>query len=1054
MKKKCINALLLGMAICTASPSFLVMAEETAQEEAAQEDTDAAEAEDESDEDDSEEEAEDSTEEETEEGEDESAYTDLVPSLLAEITSENFGEDAAPLLSFLNDIEAAVGMPESLTGYINYVFSTYEPVEEGNMYSLSVVFHNVFAEDFPDEIMSTFMDYYLTRCDEVGAGDEVKVMIQAASDVDDLFIVVGSYYDALYPAASADEEAGISVASEEYEESAEDGILTVASGEESSSDSALATAIADAQAELDAIDISALSAEGQVSAMEIIEDAKASFANCSSTSELSAIRTLTITTATNKIQKLITEEALANAQSVALSSLEQYYASLTFPTSATAEKAASIYEVYVERIQSAADTTSVDSSLAEAKSQLEALAADEESAVEELRNEVAASITETANTISSDSSIVDGVVALINNNLASASSSEEVMTVQTVGNEILSSLKSALEEQSASAAASTLNSLKALTSDSDLSELLDYLTSKAAAADAEDALEILQTGVELMSLDGWSAYSDLLVSKLNSYSSSFSNQEEAATIISEAQSAMSGQTVLTIYQAYESAIVSLDALAESDDLSDDRAAAEDTLDALLADISDSSLLESAQEIVNSAKESVKAAASASEINAIITSATNDINSLASGTGEDTELESMRTYVSEQISAAVSSAADSGLQSIISVYANTALTQLESAETSEEMTSILSEFNNYVATATADYEADAELASEKADAISKLSSMISSLTISDECASIISTAKSDIQAATTVSDVEDIYDTAVANFNTAYASYLQETYTEKLNALLDDVSDESTLEQIQEIVDKAVSNILSTTSESAMESIYQQAVVNVGNITGTSDTTDPTPTPSAESTATPIPTEAASANTNATATPVPTTSAEETATPTPTEAASDTSLEDAKAAAITELENYTDLDTSAVEKVIATYTNKINSATTVDEVESYLEEGKELLQKLVDAAAESDEDSDSTSSTSSTTTTPTPTESAEDATSKEGESDAASATGSTGGTSTTEEASSVKTGDENGSAIAAAVAAIVICLGAVGGVVYSQFRKKKNTGKKDGKNTKI
>ena len=135
-----------------------------------------------------------------------------------------------------------------------------------------------------------------------------------------------------------------------------------------------------------------------------------------------------------------------------------------------------------------------------------------------------------------------------------------------------------------------------------------------------------------------------------------------------------------------------------------------------------------------------------------------------------------------------------------------------------------------------------------------------------------------------------------------------------------------------------------------------------------------------------------------------------------------SLDKVKEDAINELKNYTTLNTESVQKVISAYSNKIQSATSEDQVKQYLSDAKGLLDKL-NAAAGITSSTDQNSSTGGSSTSGTDVQSA----SKKGDDTATS---------------SVKTGDENGIRIFASIAAMIVGIGTIGAMVYLKFIKKK------------
>ena len=116
-------------------------------------------------------------------------------------------------------------------------------------------------------------------------------------------------------------------------------------------------------------------------------------------------------------------------------------------------------------------------------------------------------------------------------------------------------------------------------------------------------------------------------------------------------------------------------------------------------------------------------------------------------------------------------------------------------------------------------------------------------------------------------------------------------------------------------------------------------------------------------------------------------------------------------------------TESAQKVISVYTNKIQSATSEDQVKQYLSDAKGLLDKLNAAAGITSSTDQNGGTSTGSTASGTDVQSA----SKKGDDTPTS---------------SVKTGDENGFNIIASVAALIVGIGAVGALIYMKFFKKK------------
>ena len=127
------------------------------------------------------------------------------------------------------------------------------------------------------------------------------------------------------------------------------------------------------------------------------------------------------------------------------------------------------------------------------------------------------------------------------------------------------------------------------------------------------------------------------------------------------------------------------------------------------------------------------------------------------------------------------------------------------------------------------------------------------------------------------------------------------------------------------------------------------------------------------------------------------------------------LDAIKKAAIQELVNTATVDNANTQKVIATYSNKIQSATTEEQIQAYLEEGKSLLQKLNEVGENPSSEEEK----------------------KQAELLAAEAK-----EKGTDQVNTVKTGDENVWKIVKNVGICLIGFGAIGYFIYLQIKKRK------------
>ena len=381
----------------------------------------------------------------------------------------------------------------------------------------------------------------------------------------------------------------------------------------------------------------------------------------------------------------------------------------------------------------------------------------------------------------------------------------------------------------------------------------------------------------------------------------------------------------------------------------------------------------AKAIVAKAKESLKDAKTVEEINKIVEDAAGKVEKVKKEASDAEKLEKKKKTYQAKLDNLVKNVTDSELKTTLSKIVDSAKADISNATSEEQMNEILTKAKNDIKNTTVEYSKNKALATKKAQLIEKLTSLADGKSLSSEALSIISQAKTDIMDASTSEDAVSIYNTAVASFKETYVNDLHTSYKEKLDALAPDASstlDDTTKAKINDTITKAKENIDKTSSEDAMKQIYDQAEKSVSLLKENSS-----------------------------------------------------SLDKVKEDAINELKNYTTLNTESVQKVISAYTNKIQSATSEDQVKQYLSDAKGLLDKLNAAAGITSSTDQNGGTSTGSTASGTDVQSA----SKKGDDTPTS---------------SVKTGDENGFNIIASVAALIVGIGAVGALIYMKFFKKK------------
>lgn len=417
-----------------------------------------------------------------------------------------------------------------------------------------------------------------------------------------------------------------------------------------------------------------------------------------------------------------------------------------------------------------------------------------------------------------------------------------------------------------------------------------------------------------------------------------------------------------MYICEETALKEFKELESQDSLFEKKAAAEKELDFLKENIEDKLLLEKVEEIVETAKNELKSVDTEEKIQKIVAEARKQVEALKEQNEAQKDFEDKKNAMKEKLDALISTN-DKDLKEILSGIINAAKTDANLCKDETALNEIYKKAVQDIKTATEDYTKDKTLAAKKTTYIEKLSQLLNG-NVNAECQSIIANAKNSIMNAESADEINQIYKEAMYAFKEANLSALRKKFQEKLDTLYDSVSwTAENQAKADEIISRAKDNINAASSEEVMNQIYTQAEEAINSLSSEKN-----------------------------------------------------NLDDIKKAAIQELVNTATVDNANTQKVIATYSNKIQSATTEEQVQAYLEEGKSLLQKL-NAVGES----------------PTTEEEAK----KQAELLAAEAK-----EKGTDQVNTVKTGDENGWQIAKNVGICLIGFGAIGYFIYLQIKKRK------------
>lgn len=991
MKKRYVNALLLGMTLCVAAPGTAVSASEIPAQESAVEDTSDAELEAIMREAEAAAVGADGTEGSGSDGSasEETKYaaklTDVVGTLEQKVSAGGSAmskEDVSILKSFFESISPEDDFA-TVSDFLSFVLSSYsdqgidgddshviEPSLD-KVKEITSAFVSVYGET---DVIDGVKGYVQDKLGDLSLSEEDIKKITDLDSIDSIFDAAKDYLQK----ADGDSDGSDGDNSGDNNDSNGDNNGDNSgdnngdnSGDNSGdTDEALKEAAEDAIKEIEAIDISSLTGERKEAAEKYLTEVKEKITNASSAEDIEVLSA----EASATLESLLAQETLESQRTAAKEALKEFFDSAKFETDELKAAAQEIYDSAMEAIDQADSIEKINDELDSAKEDIQNVVDQKDGVLDTLKDNAKKSIDEARDAIKTESQLPDEVVAMAEEQIDAADSAKTIQSVKTVSKEILANMKSALDEKSKSSVSDTISSLRGISLNKDDPDLLAYMAQKASAAEYADACTLMEAAVEYVSLSD-ADFKDVLVDDMKDVLADAKEDkaEDAQKIFDEAVSSMKDVSRLNTYKVYENAMTELGKLKATDEVSAAKKEAEASLDKLVEGITDKTVKAKAEDIVAKAKESLKDAKTVEAVNKIVEDAAGKVEKVKKEASDAEKLEKKKKTYQAKLDDLIKNVTDSELKTTLSKIVDSAKADISNATSEEQMNEILTKAKNDIKNTTVEYSKNKALATKKAQLIEKLTSLTDGKSLSSEALSIISQAKTDIMDASTSEDAVSIYNTAVASFKETYVNDLHTSYKEKLDALAPDDSstlDDTTKTKINDTITKAKENIDKTSSEDAMKQIYDQAEKSVSLLKENSS-----------------------------------------------------SLDKVKEDAINELKNYTTLNTESVQKVISAYTNKIQSATSEDQVKQYLSDAKGLLDKLNAAAGITSSTDQNGGTSTSSTASGTDVQSA----SKKGDDTPTS---------------SVKTGDENGFNIIASVAALIVGIGAVGALIYMKFFKKK------------
>lgn len=315
-------------------------------------------------------------------------------------------------------------------------------------------------------------------------------------------------------------------------------------------------------------------------------------------------------------------------------------------------------------------------------------------------------------------------------------------------------------------------------------------------------------------------------------------------------------------------------------------------------VSTEALRKQKEQLLNESEALVDAAASEDAVATALEQAMAKIETFAKEAADSEALKSTKEAAKKEIQDIVDAqAANTDLRTAVEKLAKTANGQIDAATSVDSISGIVENFKADVQLAIKQNEENEALTAVKVEYIAKLNSLPDGMKeeyITSEMNDILLKAKAKISEAKTADECASIYEQAKNDYRAASLVSMRKVYAAKIDALLteDSFKNEETRKQAQEILDKQKSNLEQATNEETMQKCYELAQSSIEKLK---------------------------------------------------EADANTTLTKIKADAITKLKNeYTNL-TEQQAKVLNQYLNKINAATSEEEVNTLVTQCESAMQ---------------------------------------------------------------------------------------------------------------
>lgn len=799
--------------------------------------------------------------------------------------------------------------------------------------------------------------------------------------------------------------------------------------------------------ELEGINYTSLSEENQNEAKKMIADAVKAIGSCKTDEEISII----LEKAKSSIQELMDRELLDTRIEVAVDELQQMYKALVFEDEETEKNAMETYKVYVALIRGVSSESEIAGILEEGKTTLEDMAKGTGSVLVTVKQDAVKELKKLKDCIQ-DENMADRTYRLFADVIENAEDVEAVKKYLSGGKETLNSLNEAIQSGDIQQYITFTQNIRILCVNAEDMALLEYIQGRIEHKEPAAMVSNLLTAFENTDT---AIYKKVLLNEINSLKSRLpvNVQDQADKIESDAADAMArAKDKAESYVVYEGAEEGfLNLSSTNEELERKKTEALQTLSHMTRLETDE-----AKEIIVVYTARIEAAEDSEEVDTLLTEVRAKLEKLEKADEETKKLTEAKDEAYKQLKLMIEGITDASLKADIAVVIDSYKADIAVADTVEEIAGYVSKAQNDVGNLIGKYESEKVLKAAKEKAVSQIDGLMNGIKdngLKEEISKIVPSYEEEIKSAKDLAAVTEI----LARFKedlkkiTAEYSVNKNLATKKTNTvrkITSYVSGKQLTNELSNLVAKAKEDVMAATTSIDIDNVYNSFILDFNEkflhsvrmqydekllqLYGSVNSASPKYA-EIDSIIARARDNIAKASTQELIQSIYN-QAKNNVDKLVQEGNTQNSLQIAKENAISELRSATSLTSDSASKVISVYANKIRNASTEQEVAKELAEGKALLQKLNEAnGLNADGTPNSYNnggvSLNSSTMNKADGSAAENTMYHSIKDDISGKKGD------------VKTGDENGSKIIVSILAIIVGLGAAVYLLYKKIIKK-------------